>query len=79
MKNEATLLKSGPLQKVTPAFLKLSRLFKSYDLNLPTKVRLLRNNVFPVLLYGSESSTLTETSENTRDRSGNKHKRAGEA
>ena len=33
----------------------LDSIFKSRDINLPTKVRLVKNMVFPVVLYGCES------------------------
>ena len=35
-------------------------MFKSWDITLPTKVRLLRAMVFPVVLYGCESWTIKE-------------------
>lgn len=38
----------------------MSNLFKSHDLNLTTKIRMLRCYVFPVLLYGAESWRLTQ-------------------
>lgn len=46
--------------RVWVAFLNVSRLFKCRHLSLPIKIRLLRSYVFPVLLYGVESWTLTE-------------------
>ena len=33
----------------------LDRIFKSRDINLPTKVRLVKAMVFPVVVYGCES------------------------
>ena len=36
----------------------LDSIFKSRDITLPTKVRLLRAMVFPVVMYGSESWTV---------------------
>ena len=36
----------------------LDRLFKSRDITLPTKVRLVKAMVFPVVMYGRESSTI---------------------
>lgn len=50
------------IERARAAFLKMSKLFKCHDLSLPTKIRLLRCYVFPVLLYGVESWTLTEAS-----------------
>ena len=38
----------------------MSSLFKSHDLTINTKMRLLRCYVFSVLFYGVESWTLTE-------------------
>ena len=37
---------------------KLNSLFKSRDITLPTKVRLVKAMVFPVVMYGSESWTV---------------------
>ena len=36
----------------------LDRLFKSRDITLPTKVRLVKAMVFPVVMYGCESWTV---------------------
>ena len=36
----------------------LDSIFKSRDINLPTKVRLVKAMVFPVVMYGYESWTL---------------------
>ena len=36
----------------------LDRIFKSRDITLPTKVRLVKAMVFPVVMYGCESWTL---------------------
>ena len=36
----------------------LDSIFKSRDLNLPTKVRLVKAMVFPVVMYGCESWTV---------------------
>ena len=36
----------------------LDSIFKSRDINLPTKVRLVKAMVFPVLMYGCESWTV---------------------
>lgn len=47
--------------KARSTFNRMSALFKSHNLTLETKVRLLRCYVFSVLLYGAESWTLNET------------------
>ena len=36
----------------------LDSILKSKDITLPTKVRLVKAMVFPVVMYGSESSTI---------------------
>ena len=36
----------------------LDSIFKSRDINLPTKVRLVKAMVFPVVMYGCESWTI---------------------
>ena len=36
----------------------LDSIFKSRDITLPTKVRLIKAMVFPVVMYGCESSTV---------------------
>ena len=36
----------------------LDSIFKSRDINLPTKVRLVKATVFPVVMYGCESWTV---------------------
>ena len=36
----------------------LDSIFKSRDITLPTKVHLVKAMVFPVLMYGCESSTV---------------------
>ena len=38
----------------------LDRIFKSRDTTLPTKVRLVKAMVFPVVMYGCESWTIKE-------------------
>lgn len=50
------------IEKSRTAFIKMSKLFRTHDLSLSTKIRLLKCYVFPVLLYGVESWTLTEAS-----------------
>ncbi|CAG9837530.1 unnamed protein product [Diabrotica balteata] len=37
----------------------MTKLFKCHDLSMPIKIRLLRCYIFPILLYGVESWTLT--------------------
>ena len=39
----------------------LDRIFKSLDITLPTKVRLVKAMVFPVVMYGCESWTVKKT------------------
>ena len=36
----------------------LDSIFKSRDITLPTKVRLVKAMVFPIVMYGSESWTM---------------------
>ena len=43
----------------------LDSIFKSRDINLPTKVRLVKAMVFPVVMYGCESWTVKKA-ENRR-------------
>ena len=38
----------------------LDNIFKSRDITLPTKVRLVKAMVFPVVMYGCESWTVKE-------------------
>ena len=40
---------------------KLDSIFKSRDMTLPTKVRLVKAMVFPVVMYGCESWTVKKT------------------
>ena len=40
----------------------LDRIFKSRDITLPTKVRLVKAMVFPVVVYGCESWTVKKLS-----------------
>ena len=42
-------------------FLLLDSIFKSRDITLPTKVRLVKAMVFPVVMYGCESWTVKKT------------------
>ena len=39
----------------------LDSIFKSRDITLPTKVRLVKAMVFPVVMYGCESWTVKKT------------------
>ena len=39
----------------------LDSIFKSRDITLPTKVRLVKAMVFPIVTYGFESSTIKKT------------------
>lgn len=50
------------IEKARAIFLKMGKLFKSRDLPLNTKMRILRCYVFSTLLYGVESWTLSESS-----------------
>ena len=45
-------------RKVVP---NLDSIFKSRDITLPTKVRLVKAMVFPVVMYGCESWTVKKT------------------
>ena len=40
------------------AMAKLDSIFKSRDITLPTKVRIIKAMVFPVVMYGCESWTI---------------------
>jgi len=42
------------------AFVKMSKIFKCHDFSLSTNIRILRCYIFPILLYGVETWTLTE-------------------
>ena len=50
------------IEKARAAFTKMKKVFTSHDLQLTTKIRLLRCYVFSILFYGVESWTLTEAS-----------------
>ena len=41
----------------------LDSIFKSRDITLPTKVRLVKAMVFPVVMYGCESWTMKKVEE----------------
>lgn len=55
------------IEKARSTFIRMSGLFKCHFLNLPTRVRLLRCYVFPVLLYGAETWTVTEAASKRLD------------
>ena len=42
----------------------LESIFKSRDIILPTKVRLVKAMVFPVVMYGCESQTIKKSEKN---------------
>ena len=42
----------------------LDSIFKSRDATLPTKVRLVKAMVFPVVMYGCESQTIKKSEKN---------------
>lgn len=50
------------IEKARATFTGMSKIFRSHDLNLEVKTRLLRCYIFSVLLYGAEAWTLTEAS-----------------
>ena len=45
----------------------LDRIFKSRDITLPTKVRLVKAMVFPVVMYGCESWTIKKAEHQRTD------------
>ena len=45
----------------------LDSIFKSRDITLPTKVRLVKAMVFPVVMYGSESWTVKKAEQQRID------------
>ena len=45
----------------------LDRILKSRDITLPTKVRLVKAMVFPVVMYGCESQTLKKAEDRRID------------
>ena len=47
----------------------LDRIFKSRDITLPTKVRLVKAMVFPVVMYGYESWTVKKAEHRRNDAS----------
>lgn len=57
---DATQEIKSRIAKATAAYNKMSKLFRSHDLTLETKMRLLRCYIFSILLYGTESWTLNE-------------------
>lgn len=50
------------IEKARKGFNDMSKLFKSHDVGLHTKIRMIRCYVFSVLYYGMEAWTLTEAS-----------------
>ena len=46
---------------VRKAMINLDSILKSRDITLPTKVRLVKAMVFPVVMYGCESWTIKKT------------------
>ena len=46
---------------------KLDSIFKSRDITLPTKVRLVKAMVFPVVMYGCESWTVKKVEHRRMD------------
>ena len=46
------------------SYLNLDSIFKSRDITLPTKVRLVKAMVFPVVMYGCESWTVKKALKN---------------
>ena len=45
----------------------LDSIYKNRDITLPTKVRLAKAMVFPVVMYGCESWTVKKTERRTTD------------
>jgi len=45
----------------------LDSIFKSRDITLPTKVRLVKSMVFPVVMYGCESRTVKKAERRRSD------------
>ena len=56
--NCQTLFWGGGLQNHCRWWLQPNSIFKSRDITLPTKVRLVKIMVFPVVMYGCESRTV---------------------
>ena len=54
------LLQSLPLSNLKSGNLIIDSIFKSRDITLPTKVRLVKAMVFPMVMYGYESWTVKE-------------------
>ena len=48
-------------RKARKAMTKLDSVLKSRDITLPTKVRIIKAMVFPVVMYGCESWTIKKT------------------
>ena len=49
------------------AMINLDSILKSRDINLPTKVRLVKAMVFPLVMYGCESFTVKKTEDRRID------------
>ena len=54
-------LKDGSMTNLDKAMTNLDSILKSRDITLPTKVRIIKAMVFPVVLYGYESWTIKKT------------------
>ena len=50
--------KTSPLNSVIVGNINLDSILKSRDMTLPTKVRLVKAMVFPMVMYGCESLTV---------------------
>ena len=60
-KSLQTVIEAMKLKTLTPwkeSYDQLDSIFKSRDITLPTKVRLVKAMVFPVVMYGCESWTV---------------------
>ena len=53
--------KTSPLNSVIVGNINLDSILKSRDMTLPTKVRLVKAMVFPVVVYGCESWTIKKS------------------
>lgn len=49
------------IEMARSAFVKKSIILKFHDFSLSTNIRILRCYIFPILLYGAETWTLTKT------------------
>lgn len=48
------------IEMAREAFVKMSKMLKCHDFSLGTKIRILKCYIFPILLYGAETWTLTD-------------------